>query len=127
MFCRLLSIMVFHYLYQSCIFLWKGYLNMLSKVTQQEVIIFSLPPPILYYFLNIYYVKKSIVVIKKFYFEILTYLYVLRPPEFIYAIFTVMYLCMCVRVNTITPNRCIRLSSNSVCILQVTVGRTLLI
>ena len=45
--------------------------------------------------------KESIVIIKKFDFEILTYLLVLRLPEFIYAIFTVMYLsmCVCVRVH----------------------------
>ena len=38
--------------------------------------------------------KESIVIVKKFHFEILTYLYVLRSPEFIYAIFAVMYVCM---------------------------------
>ena len=46
--------------------------------------------------------KESIVIVKKFDFEILTYLYVLRPPKFIYAIFGVMYVCMyvcvCVRM-----------------------------
>ena len=40
--------------------------------------------------------KESIVIVKKFDFEILTYLYVLRSPEFIYAIFGVMYVCVCV-------------------------------
>ena len=40
--------------------------------------------------------KESIVIMKKFDFEILMYLYVLRSPEFIYAIFTVMYVCVCV-------------------------------
>ena len=40
--------------------------------------------------------KESIVIVKKFDFEILTYLYVLRSPEFIYTIFAVMYACMCV-------------------------------
>ena len=40
--------------------------------------------------------KESIVIVKKFDFEILTYLYVLTSPEFIYAIFGVMYVCMCV-------------------------------
>ena len=40
--------------------------------------------------------KESIVIVKKFDFEILTYLYVLMSPEFIYAIFGVMYVCMCV-------------------------------
>ena len=40
--------------------------------------------------------KESIVNDKKFDFEILTYLYVFRSPEFIYAIFGVMYVCMCV-------------------------------
>ena len=47
--------------------------------------------------------KESIVIGKKFDFEILTYLYVLRflthlyalrPPELIYAIFGVMHVCM---------------------------------
>ena len=38
------------------------------------------------------------VIVKKFDFEILTHLYVLRSPEFIYAIFAVMYVCMCVCV-----------------------------
>ena len=42
--------------------------------------------------------KESIVIAKKFDFEILTYLYVLRSPELIYAIFGVMYVCICVRV-----------------------------
>ena len=40
--------------------------------------------------------KESIVIVKKFDFEILTYLYVLRPQEFIYAIFAVMHVCMCI-------------------------------
>ena len=35
--------------------------------------------------------KESIVIVKKFDFEILMYLWVLRSPEFIYAIFMVMY------------------------------------
>ena len=38
--------------------------------------------------------KESIVIIKKIDFEILTRLYVLRSPEFIYVIFTVMWSCM---------------------------------
>ena len=42
--------------------------------------------------------KESIVIVKEFDFEILTYLYVLRSPEFIYAIFGVMYVCMCLCV-----------------------------
>ena len=42
--------------------------------------------------------KESVVIMKKFDFEILTYLYVSRSRNFIYAIFTVMYACMCVRV-----------------------------
>ena len=42
--------------------------------------------------------KESIVIVKRFDFEILTYLYVFRSPEFIYAIFGVMYVCMCVCV-----------------------------
>ena len=42
--------------------------------------------------------KKSIVIEKKFDFEILTYLYVFRSPEFLCAIFTVMYICICVCV-----------------------------
>ena len=37
--------------------------------------------------------KESIEIVKKFDFEILMYLYVLRPPEFIYAIFGVMCAC----------------------------------
>ena len=40
---------------------------------------------------------ESIVIVKNFDFEILTYLYVFGSPEFIYAIFTAMYICMCVR------------------------------
>ena len=57
--------------------------------------------------------KESIVIVKKFDVEILTYLYVLRSPEFIYAVFTVMYVCMCVCmwVNTIASKQRIRLSS----------------
>ena len=48
--------------------------------------------------------KESIVIVKKFDFEILTDLYVLRSPEFIYAIFAVyvgVYVCMyvCVYVS----------------------------
>ena len=45
--------------------------------------------------------KESIVIMKKFGFEILTYLYVLRPSEFMYAIFTVMFVFMyvCVYVS----------------------------
>ena len=35
---------------------------------------------------------------KKFDFKILTYLYVLRAREFIYAIFIAIYVCMYVRV-----------------------------
>ena len=38
--------------------------------------------------------KVSFVIVKKLDFEILTYLYVLRSSEFIYAIFGVMYICM---------------------------------
>ena len=38
--------------------------------------------------------KESIVIMKKFDFKILAYLYVLRSPEFMHAIFTVMYVCM---------------------------------
>ena len=38
--------------------------------------------------------KEIIVIVKKFDFEILTYLYVLRSPEFIDAIFTVMFVCV---------------------------------
>ena len=40
--------------------------------------------------------KESIVNVKKFHFEILTHLYVLRSPEFIYANFAVLYVSMCV-------------------------------
>ena len=73
--------------------------------------------------------EESIVIVKKFDFEILTYLYVLRSPEFMYTIFAVMYVCVyvCMWVNPIASERCVWLSSNSVCMLQVTVGRTLLI
>ena len=42
--------------------------------------------------------RESIVIVKKFDFEIFTYLYVLRSPEFIYAIFAEMYVCVCVCV-----------------------------
>ena len=77
--------------------------------------------------------KESFLIVRKFDFEILTDLYVLRFPGFIYAIFALMYVCMCVCVcmcvwvNTIASKRYIRLSSNLVCILQVTIGQTLLI
>ena len=40
--------------------------------------------------------KESVVIMKKFDFDILTYLYVLRSREFNYTIFTMMYACMCV-------------------------------
>ena len=43
--------------------------------------------------------KISVVIVKKFDFEILTYLYVLRPPEFIYAIFKVIYVYVCMYVS----------------------------
>ena len=73
--------------------------------------------------------KENIVNVRKFDFEILTHLY-FRSPEFIYAIFMVMYVCVCVYVcmwvNTIVSKRRIQLSLNLVCILLVTVGRTLL-
>ena len=39
--------------------------------------------------------KENIVIGKKFDFEILTHLYVLRSQEYIYAIFGVTYVCMC--------------------------------
>ena len=42
--------------------------------------------------------KESIAIAKKVDFEILAYLYVFRSPEFIYAIFVVLYECMCVCV-----------------------------
>ena len=38
--------------------------------------------------------KESIVIVKKFDFEIFIHLYVLRSPEFILVIFTVMYACI---------------------------------
>ena len=41
--------------------------------------------------------KESILIVKKFDFEILTYLYILTSPEFIYATFMVM--CTCMYVN----------------------------
>ena len=75
--------------------------------------------------------KESIVIVKKFDFEILTYLYVLRSIEFIYAIFRVMsacmFVCMFMWVNTIASKQCIRLSLNLVYLLQVIVRRILLI
>ena len=40
--------------------------------------------------------KASIVIMKKFDSEILMHLYVFRYLEFIYAIFGVMHVCMCV-------------------------------
>ena len=43
--------------------------------------------------------KESIAIVKKLDFEILFYLNVLRSPEFIYAIFKVMYVRMCVCVS----------------------------
>ena len=43
--------------------------------------------------------KESIVIMKEIDFEILTDFYALRSPEFIYVIFTVMYVCMCVYVR----------------------------
>ena len=81
---------------------------------------------------------------EKFDFDILTYLYVLRSPEFIYAISMVKYaymcacgmhvfvcvlvcVCVCMCLNTITSKRWLRFSSNLVRVLQVTVERTLLI
>ena len=73
--------------------------------------------------------KESIATAKKFDFEILTYLYVLGSPDFIYAIFMVKNVCMCMWmwVKIIMSKRCIQLSSNFVCPLQITIGRTLLI
>ena len=58
---------------------------------------FYLPRTMLAIYLHIL-CKESIVMVKKFDFEIWTYLYILRSPEFIYVIFTVMYVCMCVCV-----------------------------
>ena len=40
--------------------------------------------------------KESFVIMKKFDFRILTYLYILRSPKFIYGIFVAMYGWMCV-------------------------------
>ena len=71
--------------------------------------------------------KKRIVIAKKFEFEILTYLCVFMSPEIIYATFTMLYVCVCMWVNTIEFKRCLWLSSSLVCILQIIVGRTLLI
>ena len=83
--------------------------------------------------------KKNVVIVKKFDTEILTYLYILRSPEFIYPIFAVMYecvcacvyvrvcVCVCVCMWVNTSKRYIRLSSNLGCILKVTIRRTLLI
>ena len=42
--------------------------------------------------------KESTVTAKAFDFEILMYLYVFTSPEFMYAIFKVMYVCMYVCV-----------------------------
>ena len=80
-------------------------------------------------FPSIYYVRECIVIVKKLDFQILTYLYVFRYPEFIYVIFTVMYACVCVCmwVNTIASKWPIRFSSNLVCILQLIIAQTLLI
>ena len=73
--------------------------------------------------------KESIVITKKFDFEILAHLYSSRSSQFIcdtrYAIFTVMDVCMW--VNTIVSKRWIHLSSNLVCILQVTVALLILV
>ena len=71
--------------------------------------------------------NERIVIVKKFDFQIFPYLKVLRSPEFIYAIFTVMYMCMCIWVNMIVSKWCICLNKNFACLLQFTVGRTLLI
>ena len=69
---------------------------------------------------------------KKFDFEISTYLYVLRSPEFIYAIFRMFYpcicvvcmcFCVCIWVNAIASKWCIRLSLDLVCILLIIVGK----
>ena len=63
---------------------------------------------------------------KKFYFRILKYLHVLRSHKLIYAIFMMIYVCMCVCVY-VEPKRCIRLRSNFVCVLHVTIRLSLLI
>ena len=60
----------------------------IKKFTYTFQMLFLLSEHLLY--------KESIVIVKKFDSEILMYLYVLRSPEFIYAIFGVMYVCMCV-------------------------------
>ena len=51
--------------------------------------------------------KETIVVMKKFEFGILTYLNVLRSPEFIYAIFSVMHVCMYVSVHVFVRAMCV--------------------
>ena len=76
--------------------------------------------------------KESIAIMKKFDFEILTYSHDFRSPKFINAIFwwcirVCVYVCVCVWMNSIASKWCIRLSLNLVCILPVTVGRTLLV
>ena len=53
--------------------------------------------------------KENIVIVKKFDHEILTYLYVMRSPEFIYDIFMVMYVCVYVSEHTSKPEHSIEL------------------
>ena len=89
----------------------------------------------IYFLLSEHIVRKeSIVIVKKFDFEILTYFCILRSAELFLCYFcgdVRMHVCMCVCmcvcmiVNMIASKRYIRLSLNSVCILQVTIERTL--
>ena len=47
-----------------------------------------------FYYSNMLLHKENVIIVKKFDIEILTYLYVLKSLEFIYATFTVIYVCM---------------------------------
>ena len=61
---------------------------------------------IVFFFFERILCEESIV-IKKINFDILIYLYVLRPPEFTYAVFEVTYVsvCACVCVCVHRPTR----------------------
>ena len=70
--------------------------------------------------------KESIVKVKNFDFEIFIYLYVWGLlNSFMLFLMWCMGICVCMWVNTIVSKRCIRLRSNLVCILRVTVEQTL--
>ena len=73
--------------------------------------------------------KESIVIVKKFDFEIFTY-FIQFQVSWIYLYYygdICMQVYMCMWMNTILTKRCTRLNSNLVCMLLVTVGRTLII